>query len=98
MYRIVDVTINSSTWTPVVAPIDGDTFVVRNTGGVDIRISPDGGVTEDTLKSNDQFSLTERPFQLPTSGLRGVRFRTGDTILHLRSTSGTFNVKVLFAT
>jgi hypothetical protein len=91
-WTTVDVTVNSSTWTPVTAPFDCDIFVIRNTGGSPLRYSPDNGIAEDLLEAGAQFSIAIHRF----NNYWGPRFSGGAPVVYLKMTSGTANIKLTF--
>ncbi|MBM3813450.1 MAG: hypothetical protein FJW20_17650 [Acidimicrobiia bacterium] len=90
-----DVTVNSSTWTPVAAPFDCDVLTVRNTAGASLRYSPGQGATEDQLEPGAQFSIAmHRHTQRWIHG--GPRFKEGEPAVYLKLAAGTAAIKVTF--
>ncbi len=87
-------TIDTVTWTAVVAPIDCDSLAMRNdTASTKIRTDSADPNTEDTIGAGVQEGIIapiHEPAPFP------VRFKNGDTICYLQAVSGTGPVILTF--
>ncbi len=81
------VIVDTTGWTPIVAPINCNYFGLRNLEGSEllIRTNPDEQNTEDVLESKE-FELVTAPTKLVGEF---SRFHQGETILWVKATSGS---------
>jgi hypothetical protein len=86
------ITVDTVSWTAVVAPVDCMAVSIKNSVLVDLRIRTDSGdaTTQDTIfaGSIETISAPRHPGGVQDGGA-GTRFYAGDTIAYLQAASGT---------
>lgn len=85
-------TVDTVSWTAVVAPVDCMAVSIKNSVLVDLRIRTDSGdaTTQDTISAGsiETISAPRHPDGVQDAG-SGTRFYAGDTIGYLQAASGT---------
>jgi hypothetical protein len=86
------ITVDTVSWTAVVAPVDCMAVSIKNSVLVDLRIRTDSGdaTTQDTISAGsiETISAPRHPGGVQDGGA-GTRFYAGDTIAYLQAASGT---------
>jgi hypothetical protein len=86
------VTVDTVSWTAIVAPVDCMGVSIKNSVLVNLLVRTDSAdaTTQDTIfaGSIETISSPRHPAGVQDSG-SGVRFYAGDTIAYLQATSGT---------
>lgn len=84
--------VDTVSWTPVIAPIDCMSVSLKNSALADLKIRTDSGdaSTQDTIPAGSAESVISprHNSRLLDSG-SGPRFLAGDTIAYLQAASGT---------
>ena len=85
-------TVDTVSWTAIVAPIDCMGVAIKNLALVDLRIRTDSAdaTTQDTISAGsiETIAAPRRTSNVQDSG-SGMRFYAGDTIAYLQAVSGT---------
>ncbi len=85
-------TLDTVSWTPIVAPVDCMAVSIKNSVLVDMRIRTDSAdaTTQDTISAGsiETVSAPRHSFNVQDGG-SGTRFSAGDTIAYLQVVSGT---------
>jgi hypothetical protein len=93
------ITVDTVSWTAVVAPVDCMAVSIKNSAFVDLRIRTDSGdaTTQDTISAGsiETVSATRHSSGVQDGG-SGSRFYAGDTIAYLQAASGTGPALVTF--
>ncbi len=95
-YSKTRVTVNTTEWTAIVAPVSCNYFALRNLEGSEllIRTSKDDPNTEDVLEANEFETVMG-----PTKFFGEFhRFNAGETILWVKATSGSGPVVATWVT
>ncbi|MGD0908662.1 MAG: hypothetical protein ABSA96_13850 [Candidatus Acidiferrales bacterium] len=85
-------TIDTVSWTAIVAPIDCMGVSIKNSVLVDLQIRTDSGnaATQDTIPAGSIETIAApRHDSGVQDGGSGMRFHAGDTIAYLQADSGT---------
>jgi hypothetical protein len=86
------ITLDTVSWTAVVAPVDCMAVSIKNSALVDLRIRTDSGdaTTQDTISAGsvETVSAPRHPGGVQDGG-SGTRFYAGDAIAYLQVASGT---------
>jgi len=86
------ITLDTVSWTAVIAPVDCMAVSIKNSVLVDMRIRTDSGdaTTQDTISagSMETVSAPRHSGGVQDAGA-GARFYAGDTVAYLQVTSGT---------
>lgn len=85
-------TVDTVSWTAIVAPIDCMGVAIKNSALVDLRLRTDSGdaTTQDTIPAGSIETIAApRHNSSVQDGGSGTRFYAGDTIAYLQSASGT---------
>ena len=86
------ITVDTVSWTAVVAPVDCMAVSIKNSVLVDLRIRTDSGdaTTQDTISAGsiETIAAPRHPGGVQDGGA-GTRFYAGDTIAYLQAASGT---------
>lgn len=93
------VTIDTVSWTPVMAPIDCMGVGIKNSVSADLRVRTDSAdpATQDTIPAGNQDSIMVSRHAGNVQDDSGPsRFRAGDTIAFLQALSGTGPALVTF--
>ncbi|MGH9680562.1 MAG: hypothetical protein ACRD4Y_11490 [Candidatus Acidiferrales bacterium] len=92
-------TVDTVSWTPIVAPIDCNGVGIKNSAPVDLLIRTDSAdaTTEDTIPAGsiETISAPRHAGGVLDAG-SGMRFYAGDTIAYLQAASGTGPAMVTF--
>jgi hypothetical protein len=91
--------VDTVSWTPIVAPIDCMGVGIKNSVSVDLRIRTDSAdpATQDLIPAGNQDGImVPRHGGMPSDVGRGVRFLAGETIAYLQAISGTGPALVTF--
>jgi hypothetical protein len=92
-------TVDTVSWTAVVAPIDCMGVAIKNSALVNLLIRTDSAdaTTEDTIAAGsiETISVPRHPGGVQDAG-SGTRFCTGDTIAYLKAVSGTGPAQLTF--
>ena len=92
-------TIDTVSWTAIVAPIDCMGVAIKNSALVDLRIRTDSAdaTTQDTISAGsvETISVPRHPAGVQDGG-SGTRFYAGDTIAYLQAASGTGPAQLTF--
>jgi hypothetical protein len=92
-------TVDTVSWTAIVAPIDCMGVGIKNSAVVDLRIRTDSGdaTTQDTIPAGsvETISAPRHGGGLQDGG-SGTRFYAGDTIAYLQAASGTGPAQLTF--
>jgi hypothetical protein len=86
------ISIDTVSWTPVVAAIDCMGVAIKNTAAADIKIRTDSadGNTEDLIPAGNQDGVMVGRFgDTPATSRSGPRFFSGETVAFLQAVSGT---------
>jgi hypothetical protein len=92
-------TIDTVSWTAIVAPIDCMGVAIKNPALVDLRIRTDSAdaTTQDTISAGSVETISvPRHASGVQDGGSGVRFYAGDTIAYLQAVSGTGPAQLTF--
>jgi hypothetical protein len=98
-YRKMQITVDTVSWTPIVAPIDCIGIAIKNSQLVNLYVRTDSGdaTTQDTIPAGAQDGiLAPRHGSNPQDAGTGARFLSGDTIAYLQAASGTGPAIVTF--
>ncbi|MGO9640352.1 MAG: hypothetical protein ACLP1Y_03470 [Candidatus Acidiferrales bacterium] len=98
-YRKMQISVDTVSWTPVVAPIDCVGVAIKNSQLVNLSVRTDSGdaTTQDTIPAGSQEGITApRHGSNPQDAGTGARFLAGATIAYLQAASGTGPVIVTF--
>jgi len=98
-YRKMQISVDTVSWTPVVAPMDCVGVAIKNSQLVNLSMRTDSGdaTTQDTIPAGSQEGITApRHGSNPQDAGTGARFLAGDTIAYLQAASGTGPVIVTF--
>jgi len=93
------ITVDTVSWTAVVAPVDCMAVSIKNSVLVDLRIRTDSGdaTTQDTISAGSIETIAApRHADGVQDGGSGTRFYAGDTIAYLQAASGTGPALVTF--
>ena len=85
-------TVDTVSWTAIVAPIDCNGVGIKNSALVDLRIRTDSAdaTTQDTIAAGSIETISApRHSSAIQDGGSGMRFYAGDTIAYLQAVSGT---------
>ncbi len=92
-------TVDTVSWTAIVAPIDCMGVAIRNSALVNLLIRTDSGdaTTQDTIAAGniETISVPRHSGGVQDAG-SGTRFCAGDTIAYLQSASGTGPAQLTF--
>jgi hypothetical protein len=92
-------TVDTVSWTAVVAPIDCMGVAIKNSALIDLRIRTDSAdaTTQDTISAGsvETISAPRHAFGIQDGGY-GTRFYAGDTIAFLQAASGTGPAQLTF--
>jgi len=92
-------TVDTVSWTAIVAPIDCISVAIKNSALVDLRIRTDSAdaTTQDTISAGsvEVISTPRHPGGVQDGG-SGTRFYAGDTIAFLQAASGTGPAQLTF--
>jgi hypothetical protein len=92
-------TVDTVSWTAVVAPIDCMGVAIKNSALVDLRIRTDSAdaTTQDTIPAGsvEAISAPRHAFGIQDGGY-GTRFYAGDTIAFLQAATGTGPAQLTF--
>ena len=92
--------VDTVSWTPVVAPIDCMSFSAKNTALVDLKIRTDSADpnTQDTIPAGAMETILAplHPPGIQDQG-KATRFLNGDTLAYLQAASGTGPVLLTFS-
>jgi hypothetical protein len=93
------ITVDTVSWTAILAPVDCMAVSIKNSVYVDLRIRTDSGdaTTQDTISAGsiETVSATRHSGGVQDGG-SGSRFYAGDTIAYLQAASGTGPALVTF--
>ena len=93
------ITVDTVSWTAVVAPVDCMAVSIKNSVLVDLRIRTDSAdsTTQDTISAGSIETIySPRHSGGVQDGASGSRFYAGDTIAYLQAASGTGPALVTF--
>jgi hypothetical protein len=93
------ITVDTVSWTAVVAPVDCMAVSIKNSALVDLKIRTDSGdaTTQDTISAGSIETISApRHGSGVQDGGSGTRFYAGDTIGYLQAASGTGPALVTF--
>jgi hypothetical protein len=90
VFAIRAISVDSASWTPVIAPIACNTWSIRPDAAVKIRTDPNDATTEDTIQQGLQDVLLTHP-------ISGTKFPQGTIFAHLQAVTGSTVVRVQFA-
>jgi len=92
-------TVDTVSWTAIIAPIDCMGVAIRNSALVNLSIRTDSGdaTTQDTIPAGsvEVISTPRHSGGVQDSG-SGVRFCAGDTVAYLQAASGTGPAQLTF--
>ena len=92
-------TVDTVSWTAIVAPIDCMGVAIKNSALVDLRIRTDSAAatTQDAISAGsvEVISAPRHPAGVQDGG-SGTRFYAGDTIAFLQAASGTGPAQLTF--
>jgi hypothetical protein len=92
-------TVDTVSWTAIVAPIDCMGAAIKNSALVNLFIRTDSGdaITQDTIAAGsvETISAPRHPGGVQDGG-SGTRFLAGDTIAYLQAASGTGPAQLTF--
>lgn len=86
------ITVDTVSWTAVVAPVDCMAVSIKNSVLVDLKVRTDSGdaTTQDTISAGSIETISApRHASGVQDGGSGTRFYAGDTIGYLQAASGT---------
>jgi hypothetical protein len=86
------ISIDTVSWTPVVAPIDCMGVGIKNSAAADMKIRTDSADpnTEDLIPAGNQDGVMVSRFgDRPSTSRSGPRFFSGETVAFLQAVSGT---------
>ena len=93
------VTVDTVSWTPVVAPVDCMSFSIKNSVFVDLKIRTDSAdpVTQDTIPAGalETILAPQHAHRITDEG-KATRFLAGDSVAFLQAASGTGPALVTF--
>jgi hypothetical protein len=93
------ISVDTVSWTAVVAPVDCMAVSIKNSALIDLRIRTDSGdaTTQDTISAGsiETISAPRHASGVQDSG-SGARFYAGDTVAYLQAASGTGPALVTF--
>jgi hypothetical protein len=93
------ISVDTVSWTAVVAPVDCMGVSIKNSALIDLRIRTDSGdaTTQDTISAGSIETVSAaRHASGVQDGGSGSRFIAGDTIAYLQAASGTGPAVVTF--
>ena len=93
------ITVDTVSWTAVVAPVDCMGVSIKNSAPIDLRIRTDSGdaTTQDIISAGSiETIFSPRHSASVQDGGSGSRFYAGDTIAYLQAASGTGPALVTF--
>jgi hypothetical protein len=86
------ISVDTVTWTAVVAPVDCMAVSIKNSVGVDLYVRTDSAdaTTQDTIYAGSIETIAaQRHSGVLQDGGSGTRFYAGDIIAYLQAASGT---------
>ena len=93
------ITVDTVSWTAIVAPVDCMAVSIKNAALIDLKIRTDSGdaTTQDTISAGSIETIAApRHSSGVQDGGSGARFYAGDTIGYLQAASGTGPALVTF--
>ena len=93
------ITVDTVSWTAIVAPVDCMAVSIKNSTLIDLKIRTDSGdaTTQDTISAGSIETIAApRHSSGVQDGGSGARFLAGDTIGYLQAASGTGPALVTF--
>jgi hypothetical protein len=93
------ITVDTVSWTAIVAPVDCMAVSIKNSVFVDLKIRTDSGdaTTQDTISAGSIETIAApRHAGNILDGGSGTRFYAGDTVGYLQAASGTGPALVTF--